>query len=404
MTVIRVLMLDPSSYTPYYNHSLCKALGEVGCDVELVTAPFVYDRLPEPELYQRRYGFARLLRLGGQPVLRGQRRLRRLAKALEYPLDWAILWRQIRSHPPDLVHVQWSIDPTLDAWWLTRLRRHNLPVVYTAHNVTPHPGEPTRRSGFHALYAAVDAIIVLAEANRAELLESFEIPAKKVYMIPSGHLFDFHQSPIDRNGARKQLGLPEGVPVALFFGLIKPYKGLEVLIRAFTQVHERMPAARLMIAGQPNMDFKSFDALIQKHHLQNAVTLDLRYIPTREMHVYFAAADVVVLPYLRTSQSAVLLMAYTFGRPVITTDTGGLPEMVVEGQSGLVVPPGDEVALAEALVTVLANPDRARSMGACARHLAQTRHAWPTIARATMDVYQKVLNREVTTGVGAPGM
>lgn len=386
--MMRVLMLDPSSYTPYYDHSLCQALGAAGCNVELVTAPFIYDDLPAPELYRRRYGFARLLALGSKSWLRSQAPLRRLAKALEYPLDWLVLWRQYLSHPPDLIHLQWSVDPPMDAWWLSRLCRRGLPVVYTAHNVTPHPGEPTRRAGLKDLYQLASQVIVHSQANRKELLATFDVPVDRVHVLPVGNLDDFRGPAIDKLEARRRLGIPTEAPVALFFGLIKPYKGLDVLLRAFALTKPRLPKAQLLVAGQPNMFFEGFQALIDDLGIRDAVLLDLRFVPHTEMRVHFTAADVVVLPYIETSQSAVLLTAYTFGRPVITTRTGGLPEVVEEGRSGLLVPPGDDKALAEAMIALLSHPERLAEMGAYARHLTETKHSWSSIARATLEVYR----------------
>jgi len=389
--VIRVLMLDPNSYTPYYDHSLCKALGAAGCDVELVTAPFIYDDLPDPELYRRRYGFARLLALGSKSWLRSQTRLRRLAKALEYPLDWLVLWRQHSSHTVDLIHLQWSVDPPMDFWWLSRLRHGSLPMVYTAHNVTPHLGEPTRRAGLKDLYQLANHVIVHSQANRKELLAAFDVPVDRVHVIPSGNLDDFRGAGMDKAEARRRLGIPADAPVALFFGLIKPYKGLDVLLRAFALAKLRLPKAKLLVAGKPSMPFEWFQALIYDLGLHDDVLLDLRFVPHAEMRIHFTAADVVVLPYVETSQSAVLLTAYTFGRSVITTRTGGLPEVVEEGRSGRLVPPGDRHALADALIEILSHPGRIAEMGAYARHLAETKYSWANIAKATLEVYKRCM-------------
>lgn len=389
--MIHVLMVDPSSYTPYYDHSLCRALGEAGCDIELVTAPFIYDDLPQPELYRRRYGFGCLLDLGGSSWLRSQVRLRRLLKALEYPLDWGALWYQVRSRPPDIVHLQWSVDPPTDTWWLSRLRRLGLPIVYTAHNVTPHGGEPTRRAGLERLYWLADLVIVHSQANREELCATFKVPADQVHVVPSGNLDDFRGTVICKAEARRRLGVPLDARVALFFGLIKSYKGLDVLLRAFALARPRLPNSKLVVAGQPNMPFEGFQTLIDNLGLHDDILLDLRFVPHTEMKVHFTAADVVVLPYVETSQSAVLLTAYTFGRPVITTRAGGLPEVVGEGRSGRLVPPGDCDALADVLIDMLSHPERTADMGVYARHLAETRHAWPAIAKATVELYQEVL-------------
>jgi glycosyltransferase involved in cell wall biosynthesis len=128
--------------------------------------------------------------------------------------------------------------------------------------------------------------------------------------------------------------------------------------------------------------------------LSGAVRTTLRYVSHCEMAAWFTAADAVALPYLATSQSAVLMTAYTFGRPVVTTTVGGLPEAVDPGQSGLLVPPSDEAALVEAIVALLADSHRCTQMGRYARHLAETRYSWQVISSATLGVYRSLMKAQ----------
>jgi len=393
---MKVMMVDPGNYTPYYDYSLCKALAEAGCQVQWITAPFIYDQIPNRDSLNIWYGFSRLLNIPRPYQLMFHRfaALRRVVKAVEYPVDWALLFSALQRNPPDILHVQWIVNPTLDIMVLGKLRRLGCRIVYTAHNVLPHDARPGDRNRYARLYQLADAIIALSNHNRQQLQALFQVPEEKVHLVPMGNLDDFRGPPITRREARARLGLPTGSTVTLFFGLIRPYKGLASLIQAFTAVQSQLPGALLLIVGQPHGSFAPYHRLVHNLGLSGAVRTVLRYVSRREMAAWFTAADVVALPYLATSQSAVLMTAYTFGRPVVTTTVGGLPEAVDPGQSGLLVSPSDEAALAEAIIALLADSHRCTEMGHYARHLAETRYSWRTIASATLEVYRSLMKAQ----------
>jgi len=222
-------------------------------------------------------------------------------------------------------------------------------------------------------------------------VETFMLDATKVHVIPQGNFSDFSGEALTKERAKEILGIDLKQRVILFFGLIKRYKGVEYLIKAFPMVKKRLPRTKLLIAGKPNEDFSPYESLIANLGIVEDVITHLRFIPYEELVAYFCAADVVVLPYLKTYQSAVVFTAYTFGRPVITTATGGLPEAIEKGKSGYVVPPADEQTLAEAICEVLSDEPMMAQMGDYARHLAETKYSWPDIARATLKVYRSLV-------------
>ena len=176
----------------------------------------------------------------------------------------------------------------------------------------------------------------------------------------------------------------------LFFGSITPSKGLDDLIVAFSHVHNLRNDARLIIAGKPTkyVDMSYFIDLIQTYNLQEFVITDSRYIPNEEISALMNLSDVVVYPYHNSTTSGSLQVAYTFGRPVIATDVGGLPEVVEDGKSGLLVPPKQPALLAEAIVKIISDQNYADQLGEYARKLSQTKFAWGPIARAILDVYE----------------
>jgi len=165
------------------------------------------------------------------------------------------------------------------------------------------------------------------------------------------------ESSTDRDATRARLGLTG--PTALFFGLVRPYKGLEVLVRAVALVRQKVPL-QLVVAGEFYQDRAPYEALVASLGLGSAVQLLDRYVPNEEVEGFFKAADVVVLPYVSATQSGIAQTALLFERPVIVTRVGGLPEAVRPGETGYVVPPNDPAALAAALVEFFTTDAAAR--------------------------------------------
>jgi glycosyltransferase involved in cell wall biosynthesis len=240
------------------------------------------------------------------------------------------------------------------------------------------------------LYETADRIIVHSRAAKRLLIERFHAPASKVHVIAHGNLADFAK-PVSQAQARKHLGLSSATGVVLFFGIIREYKGLDDLIRAFAIVRDHLPRTHLLIVGHPyrRTAMRPYYALLRKYHLMEITHLRLNYVPYTELGIYFGAADLVALPYKHTYDSGVLPTAYTFRRPVITTEVGGLAETVDIGRSGLVVPPGDIAQLASAIVELLSDRKRLQQMGDYAYRLAHTRHNWSAIAKMTAEVYRE---------------
>ena len=390
---MKVVMVDPGNYTPYYDYSLCKALAEIGCEVELATSPFLYDVIPDRGDFGFNYLFYRAFNLttaNHSPIFENAW-VRRLLKALEYPIDLILFGRYIEEVKPDILHYQWVLAPTLDHRMFKRFKAMGIQLVYTAHNLLPHEERMWHRKQFASLYKTVNQIIVHSESNKKELVATFMPDATKVHVIPQGNFSDFSGEALTREKGKEMLGIDPKQKVILFFGLIKRYKGLGCLIKAFPMVNKRLPGTKLLIAGKPNENFSPYENLIADLGIVEDVITHLRFIPYKELAVYFCAADVVVLPYLKTYQSAVVFTAYTFGRPVIAAATGGLPEAIEKGKSGYVVPPADEQVLAEAICEVLSDEPMMAQMGDYARHLAETKYSWPDIARATLKVYRSLV-------------
>lgn len=274
------------------------------------------------------------------------------------PLTWLRLVRKVRAEVPDLLLLQWWVPywtPCLTAiGWLIK-RRSTIKIAYICHNVIPHDGGGVldRRLALTALRHG-DALIVHSEQDRYKLLAL--LPQARVVKAahPTYAPLAQQSGPAMRN-LRRELGLPDEGPVLLFFGFVRPYKGLEYLIHAMVRIRERVPA-HLLVAGEFWSSREFYERYAREFGVQEHMSFVDRYIPNEELQPYFDLADVVVLPYVSATQSGVAQLAFGFGKPVITTRVGGLAEVVQEGVNGILVPPQDEAALAEAVVRFFVEP------------------------------------------------
>lgn len=387
----QVWLLDPANLTPYYCLTLAQALAEAGDQVHFITSPFRYDPglappagvVVEHHYFQR---FRWLQQRGGATV-------RRAIQAFSYPLDHRRLLNRLRRNPPNVLHIQWSRLPVFDRRLVAAVREAGVPVVHTVHDV-----EPLFAGGVSKLedvYSQADALIVHTEQNARELAERYSsVDPKRIHVIPHGPLQAEHiPAEADQRSARESLGVPKDARVALCFGGIRPYKGVDLLVQAFPKAAAQLENAWLILAGRPvaKTDKPDLSPLDQAgaHYLAN-----FDFIANDEVWKYYLASDVVVLPYRRITQSGVLLSAMAHGRASVVTAVGGLPEVVAE-QTGWVVPPEDVDALAEAIVQALTDRPKTLEMGQAAKSRVNSKYSWATIARRTHDLYASLASTSV---------
>lgn len=382
-----VWLLDPAQMIPYYNRALGEALAAAGCAVRYITTPYLYDpALPPPRgvildhHYFRGLNHRTLLRLP---------RLRRALRTASYPVGHLRLLARLRHQRPDIVHLQWSRLPRLDLPFIRALRRAGLPVVMTVHNVTPLYAHNPDSPALGRVYAAADALILHAGANRDAFRAAYPtIPPEKTHVIPHIAIGNHATPPgASRAAARQALGLPADAPVIGFFGAVKAYKGLDVLAKAFAQVRETRHDAWLLVAGQP--DGPASADLLRALAAQSNTRVRDSFVPYGEVWQVPLAADVIAFPYRRITQSGALITALNFARPAIVTRAGGMPELV-EG-CGWVIPPDDPPALAAAIQAALAHP-ALDALGRQAQARMEALCAPERVAAATLALYRSLLD------------
>ena len=383
------LIVDAANFTPFYDAQLVAALEAEGWEIELVSSDYEFEDVGLQSGSRSRVASFRIPRSSRRRHLRP---LVRALKAVAYVFDLIRLDRRLARLAPSIIHVQWAHWPWLDGTLWSRWRRAGWKVVYTAHDVPPLPGTTPQLfvRSYPALAGKADAVVVHSHAAGAALLETGAEP-ERIHVIQPAPPFAPGAQPLERAAARKLLGLSVDDPVILFFGFVKPYKGLPVLLRSLPLVKRRGYSPTLLIAGEVMEPVADYRSLITRLGIAAEVDWRPGFVPTSEVEAHFAAADVVVLPYLDASSSGVLLTAYSCRRPVVASAVGGLAELVVSGQTGSVVPSGDPEALADAIAELLGDPRRAAEMGELGFALTERRHTWPGMARRLDALYCELL-------------
>jgi glycosyltransferase involved in cell wall biosynthesis len=304
------------------------------------------------------------------------------------PWSWYRTARAVQKSGARAVVLKWWVPffgpGYLGVTWLVHALAR-VRVIAILDNVVPHEGWPLGRLITRLGLGAMDGFIAQSKAVESELLSLLpRTPTERIRLVPHP-TYDFTAAaPPDAATARRELGIAES-RVILFFGFIKAYKGLGVLLDAAPQLRSLLGEDfRLLVVGDFYEDEAPYRQQIEKLGIADRLTLVSGYVSNEEVPRYFTAADLVVLPYLSATQSGIVQVAYRYDRPVVTTRVGGLPEFVTEGETGYLVPPGDAVALADAVARFYREADRAAMARAIAARRAET--SWSALVDAIVEL------------------
>jgi glycosyltransferase involved in cell wall biosynthesis len=378
---MNVQIVDPSAFTPPYDRALAAALARAGAEVELVTSRFLHGPVPAAEGYRVDERFYR------RSVARGLDAVARLPfKTIEHLADMARFRRNGAGRAggegaPDVVHYQWLTMPALDVHLLPPTR----PRVMTAHYILPP--QPSRRQVASArrVFGAMDAVVAHSEHSATRLRDEVGLDPARVRVIPHG-AFDYLTRLPQEQPLPPELAAAEG-PVILCFGLLRPYKGTENLLRAFRHVE----GAELWIVGNPRMDVAPLHALAEQ--APGRVRFLTRFVDEAEIPAIFRRADLVALPYLDAEHSGVLYTGLAFGKPLVLSAVGGFPEVAATGAARLVAP-GDDDALAACLDELVADDGARAELAAAATRAAGGPYSWDEAARLTLNLYRELIEAQ----------
>jgi glycosyltransferase involved in cell wall biosynthesis len=421
---LSAIVVDPLAFSPAYNYSLCDAMSRAGCSVTLAQGGMRRpqlsgkgsfelwsdfhppDQISWPRKAARQWlkrGRERRLTHTSNQVVPNQSppaetarpgAVRKLIKAADYFAGMRHFASVFESKRPDIIHFQWLTLPVVDRLYLSRLRKIS-PLVLTLHNTTLFHGSPTSRLqgvGFASVLSYFDALIVHTEFSRRRVIEMGWCRPENVHVVPHGVL-ECHDLPTNVSSTASA----DGEQTILFFGSVRPYKGIDYLIRALAKLPAGLLAStRLVVAGNPGMDTSKLFDLAQSLGVDHRITWHLRFIRDEEIPEFFHRASLIVLPYREIDQSGVLMTAVAFGKPIVASRIGGIPEVVHDGIHGYLVDVGDVDGLATAVSKVLLDREKREDMQKALAQLRTGPLAWSSCASRTIDLYQQVLRSAQT--------
>lgn len=255
---------------------------------------------------------------------------------------------KIKKMKPDFLIMQWWHPYFSPCYILLSSMLKKIPKLFVCHNVFPHERFPMDRFLTKCVLKKGAGYITHSKMDADDLKSIVSRPNYETTVHPTYNMFKIKD--MSRDEARSILGIPDDRKILLFFGFVREYKGLKHIINAMPDIVRADSSIQLMIVGEFGGDKADYMSLIEKSGVSGSIEVVDGYIPDKEIEKYFAACDLVVLPYESATQSGIVQIAYSFEKPVIATDVGGLPEVVIDGKTGYIVPPKNPKTLGEAVV------------------------------------------------------
>jgi len=256
--------------------------------------------------------------------------------------------KKIKKMSPDLIIIQWWHPYFAPCYWLLQQFLKKVRIVFLCHNVFPHERFPLDKFLTKLALKKAYGYIVQSKLDETELKELKSNP--NCIFTPHPTYSAFKINNLSRQEARKRLLIPNEEKVLLFFGFVREYKGLDCLLNAMALIKDTLDHISLWVVGDFDKDKDKYLSIIKENNLENCVKIVDGYVPDEEVEKYFSASDVVVLPYKSATQSGIVQIAFGFEKPVIVTNVGGLPDVVTNEKTGLVVEPEDIQGLATAII------------------------------------------------------
>jgi glycosyltransferase involved in cell wall biosynthesis len=389
---VRVFMMDLLSIVPYYTGHLCEAL-ERRADISLELGAIRY--YLDPECFARMGlrtspGLDLVSRMSRLPRL-----LRRPLKTIECLLNLHYLSVRFALRKPDIVHVQFVpmvlFGLPFEPWFLRFLKSLGIKIVYTVHNILPHESGERHRSLYGQLYSLADRLICHDSAAQQRLVKEFDCDIRRISVIPHGPLLVPSQQ-TNQAAARQRLGISLDVPLVLWQGILRPYKGVDFLLQAWQQVSKNSPRACLAIVGTGDDALTSqIRKQVVELGLSSNVQLTLRFISVSELEDIHTAADILVYPYAEATTSGALLTGVGYGKAIVASRLPAFERILKDEDNGLLVTYGDTEQFAKQLQRLIADPDLRDRLGNRLRHCRTQELNWNDIAKRTAACYATLL-------------
>lgn len=301
------------------------------------------------------------------------------------PFNWISTARYINSLKPDLVIFQW-LHPYFAPCYFTLIKLLKSKVLYICHNAFPHERFPMDKFLTKIALQPANYFVTHSNSDADDLKTMIKDPKVSITVHPAYNFFK--QTDMSKKEAREKLNLKDQEKVILFFGLVREYKGLKHLLNAMKLIKEKLDV-KLLVAGDFAGNREEYDKLIEENSIGKNVYITDGHIPIGEVEKFFAACDMVILPYESATQSGVIQVAYSFDKPVLATRVGGLPDVVFDMETGYLVEPKKPEQIARAIIDFYEN-DRCKQFEEGIKREAY-RYSWERMERVISDL---VINKK----------
>jgi glycosyltransferase involved in cell wall biosynthesis len=320
--------------------------------------------------------------------------LAKIVRVLKYYIRLAVYTLRTKNK---IFHVGWLRFNFFDGVVInTFFKLTGKKIIYTAHNILPHG-----KSGlfvklcFKIIYRIPAVILVHTEYIREQIIKNFDIQKSKIIVVKHGVCKVKDHPFISRARAREFLSLPQDSKIVLFFGNINRYKGLDILLRAFSLLKNKEKKILLIIAGLPDKRYEvELIKMLTPEKITNRISTFLRYIDDDEMEMLFKASDIVAMPYLEASQSGILFLSYAYNRPVVASRLGGFLFDVIDGRTGYLFPPGSYLDLTFKIWNYFNNTEQNRvQMEKFIEKDIKPKYSWYQTGKQVGGVYEREYSR-----------
>jgi glycosyltransferase involved in cell wall biosynthesis len=394
---IRVFVMDLLAIVPYYTGHLCAELRkQTLLDVTLGSIQYGHD----PHFFKR-MGVPTdhaLINLSGS-LPRSWNRLRRAGKGSEYLLNLLFLALRYVVDKSDVLHIQFlpllKRGIPVEVWFVKFVKHLGVPIIYTVHNVLPHESAGRDRQRFQSVYRLADLLVCHDQPAKDRLIAEFGITPDRAVVIPHGPMFSAGMYS-DSAPARESLGLPCEGCLVLFQGIIRPYKGMSFLLHSWKRAVEQGLRGTLLIVGTGEAELLAeIQREVKQLGLESSVKLEFRFVSVEELGAYYRAADVLVYPYQAVTTSGALLTGTGYGKPVVATALPAFQEILRDEHNALLVPCGDQAALAAALLRLGNSPELRARLAEQLLASAANLPTWDDIVHQTIQCYARLAGRTV---------
>lgn len=357
----------------HYTDLLCRALREDGNEVQLYSFKFQYPKLlyKKPQKDMKSSGF-------------GTNDAEFCIHTLN-PFNWIRVAGRIKKQKPELIILQWWHPYFAPCFWsICKLLRREK-ILFVCHNVFPHERFPLDRLLTKWTLGCGRYFITQSKMDARDLLSVKHDAVYRVTPHPTYGMFC--KQGMSMSKAREQLKIDQGQRVLLFFGFVRKYKGLQYLLEAMKLLKEKDFKVQLWVVGDFGEDKDEYVEQIRRFEIEDQVQMVEGYAPDDEVEKYFAASDLVVLPYLSATQSGIVQIAFGFEKPVLVTEVGGLPDVVTNGKTGYVVEPRSAEMIAEAIMDYYINKRREAFVSQIEKE--KDRFSWKTFVDTMMQMVRR---------------